>query len=40
MSYYTGMEQNHTSFLKTLFGDNEEPRKRIFRSIKAKADAK
>ena len=34
------MEQNHTSFLKTLFGDNEEPRKRIFRSIKAKADAK
>ena len=31
---------NHTSFLKGLFGENEEPRKRIFRSFKAKADAK
>jgi len=34
------MSQNHVSFLKALFGENEEPRKRIFRSIKAKADAK
>lgn len=34
------MSQNHISFLKTLFGENEEPRKRIFRSIKAKADIK
>lgn len=35
------MAQNHISFLKGLFGENEEPpRKRIFRSMKAKADAK
>lgn len=34
------MSQNHISFLKTLFGENEEPRKKIFRSIKAKADMK
>ena len=34
------MIQNHLSFLKLLFGENEEPRRRIFRSIKAKADAK
>src|SRR3989338_11578418 len=34
------MSQNHVSFLKALFGENEEARKRIFRSIKAKADAK
>ncbi|MFZ3011545.1 MAG: DUF1003 domain-containing protein [Minisyncoccia bacterium] len=34
------MSQNHVSFLRTLFGENEEPRKKIFRSIKAKADVK
>jgi len=34
------MEKNHVSFLKELFGENEEPRKRIFRSIKAQANAK
>jgi uncharacterized membrane protein len=34
------MPQNHVSFLKSLFGENEELRKKIFRSIKAKADAK
>jgi len=34
------MSQNHISFLKGLFEENEEARKRIFRSIKAKADAK
>lgn len=34
------MSQNHLSFLKSLFGENEEPRRKIFRSIKAKADAK
>lgn len=34
------MSQNHVSFLKALFGENEEPRKRIFRSIKAKADTR
>ena len=35
------MAQNNTSFLKGLFGENnEEIHKRIFRSIKAKADAK
>lgn len=34
------MPQNHISFLTSLFGENEESRKRIFRSIKAKADAK
>ena len=34
------MSQNHLSFLKALFGENEEPKRRIFRSIKAKADAK
>jgi len=34
------MSYNHISFLKLLFGENEEARKRIFRSIKAKADAK
>lgn len=35
------MAQNNTSFLKGLFGENnEETHKRIFRSIKAKADAK
>ena len=35
------MPQNHISFLEALFGENaESPRKRIFRSIKAKADAK
>jgi len=35
------MLQNHITFLKSLFGENnEEPRRKIFRSIKAKADAK
>ncbi len=34
------MIQHHVSFLKEIFGETEEPRKRIFRSIKAKADAK
>ena len=34
------MLQNHVSFLKSLFGENEETRKRIFRSVKAKANAK
>jgi len=34
------MSENPISFLKSLFGENEEPRRKIFRSIKAKADAK
>lgn len=34
------MINNHVSFLRVLFGENEEPRRKIFRSIKAKADAK
>jgi uncharacterized membrane protein len=34
------MPQNHISFLKSLFGENEESQKKIFKSIKAKADAK
>ncbi|MDO8659255.1 MAG: DUF1003 domain-containing protein [Candidatus Parcubacteria bacterium] len=34
------MITNHISFLKALFGENEETHKKIFRSIKAKADAK
>ncbi|MDO8430476.1 MAG: DUF1003 domain-containing protein [Candidatus Taylorbacteria bacterium] len=34
------MSQNHVSFLKSLFGENEEAQRKIFRSIKAKADAK
>lgn len=34
------MSQNHVSFLHALFGENEEIRKKIFYSIKAKADAK
>lgn len=34
------MAKDHVSFLKELFDENEEPRKRIFRSIKAQADAK
>ncbi|MEK7071623.1 MAG: DUF1003 domain-containing protein [Patescibacteria group bacterium] len=34
------MANNHISFLRALFGENEEPRRKIFRSIKAKADAK
>ena len=33
------MSNHHVSFLKSLFGEGEE-RRRIFRSIKAKADAK
>lgn len=34
------MTKDHVSFLTELFGENEEPRKRIFRSMKAKANAK
>lgn len=34
------MTHNHISFLRALFGENEDSRKRIFRSIKAKAYAK
>ena len=34
------MENHHISFLKSLFGENEESRRRLFHSIKAKADAK
>ena len=33
------MSEHHISFLKALFGENEESRKKIFRSIKAKADS-
>jgi len=33
------MSQNHISFLRALFGENEEARRKILRSIKAKADA-
>ncbi len=34
------MSDYHISFLKSLFGENEGSRRKIFRSIKAKADAK
>src|SRR3989338_8839369 len=34
------MASHHLSFLRALFGESEEPRKRIFRSMKAKSDAK
>jgi uncharacterized membrane protein len=34
------MSQNHISFLQSLFSENIEKRKKIFRSIKAQADAK
>ncbi len=34
------MENKQISFLKLLFSDNEESRKKVFRSIKAKAAAK
>ncbi len=34
------MSQNHISFLKSLFGEQEESKRKILRSIKAKADAK
>jgi len=34
------MSQNHLSFLHSLFGDKEEPRRKILQSIKAQADAK
>lgn len=34
------MTQNHLSFLKSLFGENQELERRIFKSIKAKTDAK
>lgn len=34
------MSNNHISFLKSLFQDNESAHRRIFHSMKAKADAK
>lgn len=34
------MLQNHISFLSSLFGENDESRRRIFKSIKAKADSR
>jgi uncharacterized membrane protein len=34
------MAKDHISFLKSVFSENEEERKRVFRSIKAKSDAK
>jgi uncharacterized membrane protein len=34
------MPQNHLSFLRSLFGDNPESKRRIFKSIKAKSDAR
>lgn len=34
------MSQNQVSFLKLLFGENEESPRRLFKSIKAKADAR
>lgn len=34
------MEDQHNSFLYSLFGENYESRKKIFYSMKAKADAK
>lgn len=34
------MAQNHVSFLQLLFNEDEEPRKKMFQSIKANADAK
>lgn len=34
------MINNHISFLKSLFGESEEPKRKILKSIKAKADAK
>ncbi len=34
------MLQNHLSFLRLLFGENEESKRKILKSIKAKADAK
>jgi uncharacterized membrane protein len=34
------MSQNHSSFLEKIFGENEEPKRKLLRSIKAKADLK
>lgn len=34
------MPNNHSSFLKALFGEGESARKKVRKSIKAKADAK
>src|SRR5204863_191041 len=34
------MANNHISFLKSLFGETDESRRKILKSIKAKADAK
>lgn len=33
-------EKNHLSFLEAFFGENEEPKRKILKSFKAKADAK
>src|SRR3990167_1077425 len=38
--YNICMSQHHLSFLSSLFGENDIPRKKILRSIKAKADQK
>lgn len=34
------MSQNHLSFLQSFFGENEESKRKILRSIKAQADAR
>ncbi len=34
------MAQNHISFLRSLFGENGDSRRKIFRSFKAKVDAR
>lgn len=34
------MSQNHVSLLKSIFGENDEPKRRIFKSIKANADSR
>ena len=34
------MSQNHLSFLQSLFGESEEPKRKIFQSIKAGADSR
>lgn len=34
------MEKNHTTFLHSLFNENRESRRKIYRSVKAKANSK
>ena len=34
------MSQNHLSFLHSLFGENEEPKRKIFQTMKAQADSR